>query len=56
MGEFNIDLNSSGPGKKKLDKMSNLFDLTNLVKEASCCANNDRSTVGLIITSKTKTS
>ena len=55
MSEFNIDLNSAGPGKEKIDKMCNLFDLTNLVKEASCCANNDRSTIALIITSKTNT-
>ena len=35
MGDFNIDVNVSGPGKDKPDKLCNLFDLTNLVREVS---------------------
>ena len=35
MGDFNIDVNASGPGKDKLDEFCNLLDLTNLV---TCCA------------------
>ena len=49
MGDFNIDVNASGPGKDKLDKFSNLFDSTNLVIEVACCTNNHRSTIDLIL-------
>ena len=42
MGDFNIDANASGPGKDKLDEFWNLFDLTNLVREITCCTNNHR--------------
>ena len=31
MCDFNIDVNTSRPGKDKLDEFCNLFDLTNLV-------------------------
>ena len=30
VGDFNIDVNASGPGKDKLDELYNLFDLANL--------------------------
>ena len=43
MGDFNIDVNASGPGKDKLDKFCNPFDLTNLIREVTCCTNNHRS-------------
>ena len=52
MGDFNIDVNASGPGKDKLDEFCNLFDLTNLVKEVTCCTNNHRSTIDLILTNR----
>ena len=50
MGDFNIDVNASGPGKVKLDEFCNLFDLTNLLREVTCCTNNHRSTIDLILT------
>ena len=34
MGDFNIDVNASGPGKDKLDEFCNHFVLTNLVRES----------------------
>ena len=34
MGDFDIDVNASGPGKVKLDEFCNLFDSTNLVRES----------------------
>ena len=43
MGDFNIDVNASGPGKDKLDKFCNPFDLANLIREVTCCTNNHRS-------------
>ena len=52
MGDFNIDVNASVPGKDKLDEFCNLFDLTNLVKEVTCCTNNHRSTIDLILTNR----
>ena len=52
MGELNIDVNASGPRKDKLDEFCNLFDLTNLVKEVTCCTNNHRSTIDLILTNR----
>ena len=52
MGDFNIDVNASGPGKDKLDEFCNLFDLTNLVKEDTRCINNHRSTIDLTLTNK----
>ena len=52
MGDFNIDVNASGPGKNKLDEFCNLFDLTNLVREVTCCTNNHRSTIDLILTNR----
>ena len=36
MGDFNIDVNASGPRKDNLDEFYNLFDLTNLVREVTC--------------------
>ena len=50
MGDYNV--NASGPGKDKLDEFSNLFDLTNLVREVKCCTNNHRSTIDLILTNR----
>ena len=52
MGDFNIDVNASGPGKDKLDEFCNLFDLTNLVKEVTCCTNNHRLTIDLILANR----
>ena len=52
MGDFNIDVNASGSGKNKLDEFCNLFDLTNLVREVTCCTNNHRSTIDLILTNR----
>ena len=52
MGDFNIDANASGPGKDKLDEFCNLFDLTNLVIEVTCCTNNHSSTIDLILTNR----
>ena len=46
MGDFNIDVNASGPRKDKLD------DFTNLVREVTCCTNNHRSTIDLILTNR----
>ena len=43
MDDFNIDVNASGPGKDKLDKFCNPFDLANLIREVTCCTNNHRS-------------
>ena len=51
-GDFNIDLNASGCGKDKLDEFYNLFDLTNLITEITCCTNSHRSTIHLILTNK----
>ena len=51
-GDFNIDLNASGRGKDKLDEFYNLFDLTNLITEITCCTNSHRSTIHLILTNK----
>ena len=48
MGDFNIDVNASGPGKNKLDEFCNFFDLTNLVREVMC----HRSTIDLILTNR----
>ena len=53
MGDFNIDVNASGPEKNKLDEFCNLFDLTNLVREVTCCTNNHRLTIDLILTNRT---
>ena len=53
MGDFNIDVNASGPGKNKLHEFCNLFDLTNLVREVTCCTNNHRLTIDLILTNRT---
>ena len=52
MGDFNIDVNASGPGKDKLDEFCNLFDLTNLVKEVTYCTNNHRLTIDLILANR----
>ena len=52
MGDFNINVNASGPGKNRLDEFCNLFDLTNLVIEVTCCTNNHRSTIDLILTNR----
>ena len=43
MGDFDIDVNDSGSGKDKLDEFCNLFDLTNLVREVTCCTNRSNS-------------
>ena len=52
MGDFNIDVNASGPGKDKLDEFCNHFVLTNLVREFTCCTNNQRLTINLILTNR----
>ena len=53
MGDLNIDVNASAsPGKDKLDEFCNLFDLTNLVIEVTCCTNNHSSTIDLILTNR----
>ena len=52
MGDFNIDVNASGPRKDNLDEFCNLFDLTNLVREVTCWTNNHRSTIDLILTNR----
>ena len=43
MGDFDIDVNGFGSGKDKLDEFCNLFDLTNLVREVTCCTNRSNS-------------
>ena len=50
MGNFNNDANASRSEKHKIDEFCNLFDLTNLVRKATCCTNNPRSTIYVIVT------
>ena len=55
MGDFNIDINASGPGKDKLDGFCNLFYLFNFAREVTCCTNNHRSATDLILTNRSDT-
>ena len=52
MGYFNIDINTPGMDIDKLDKFSNLFDLTNLIKTETCCTKNHKSTIDLFLTNR----
>ena len=45
----NIDVDASRPGKDKLDEFCNLFDL---VREITCCTNNHRSAIDIILTNR----
>ena len=50
IGDFNIDINTTGMDVDKLDEFCNLFDLTNLIKTETCCTKNHKSTVDLFLT------
>ena len=52
MGNFKINVNAYGPGKDKLDEFCNLFNLTNLVRETTCCTNHHRLTIDPILTNR----
>ena len=52
MGDFNIGVNASGPGKDKLDDFCNIFDLSKLVIVVTFLTNNHRSTIYLILTNR----
>ena len=52
MGDFNIDINTSGMDVDKLDEFCNLLDLTNLIKTETCCAKNHKSTTDLFLTNR----
>ena len=54
-GDFNFDINTSGPGKNKLDEFCNLFYLFDFAREATCCTNNHRSATDLILTNRSDT-
>ena len=56
MFDFNIDVNSSGLGTDKLDKVRNLFDMTKLVKVVASCVINHRLTVDLILKNRSNSS
>ena len=55
IGDFNIGVHASGSGKDKLDEFCNIFDLTNLVRKVTCCTNNHRSIIDLILTNRPDT-
>ena len=44
MGDFNIDINSSGVEKNKLEEFCNLFGLAKLIHGNTCCTKNHAST------------
>ena len=50
MDDFNLDINSSGIEKIKLEEFSNLFDVTNLIH--TYCTKNHKSTIPLIRTKR----
>ena len=52
LGDFNIDINTAGMDVHKLDKLCNLFDLTNLIKTETCCTKNHKSTIDLFLTNR----
>ena len=52
MGDFHIDINSSGVEKNKLEEFCNLFDLTNLIHGNTCCTKNNKSTIDLSLTNR----
>ena len=52
MGDFNIDINTTGMKVDKLDGICNLFDLTNLIKTETCCSKNHKCTIDLFLTNK----
>ena len=52
MGDFNIDINTTGMKVDKLDGICNLFDLTNLIKTETCCTKNHKCTIDLFLTNK----
>ena len=51
-GDFNIDINSSGVEKDKLEEFRNLFDLTNLIHANTCYTKNHKSAADLILTNR----
>ena len=54
MGDFNIDVNSSGNGCQHLDEFRDLFYLSHLVKTPTCFTSSHKSTIDLIMTNKPK--
>ena len=54
MGDFNIDINSSGNGCQLLDEFCDLFYLSHLVKTPTCFTSSHKSTIDLIMTNKPK--
>ena len=48
MGDFNININTSGMDVDKLNEFCNLFDLTKLIKTETCCTKNHKSTIELV--------
>ena len=52
MGDFNIDIDTTGIDVDKLDEFCNLFDLTNLIKTETCCTKNHKSTIDLFLTNR----
>ena len=52
IGDFNIDVNTTGVEVDKLDVFCDLFDLTNLIKIETCCTKSQKSTIDLFLTKK----
>ena len=52
MGDFNIDISTTGMDVDKLDEFCNLFDLTNLIIKDTCCTKNHKSTIDLFLTKR----
>ena len=52
MGDFNIDIDTSGSEQDKLADFCNLFNLQNLVKSKTCISKTHQSKIDLILTNK----
>ena len=52
MGDFNIDLKIKGFGFTKIDQLSDLFNLTKLIKTETCFTKSCKSLIDLFLTNK----
>ena len=52
MGDFNINVNTTGAEVDKNDEFCNIFDITNLIKIETCCTKSYKSTIDLLLTNR----
>ena len=52
MGDFNINVNTTGAEVDKNDEFCNIFGTTNLIKIETCCTKSYKSTIDLLLTNR----